>query len=411
MYKHWENQKKTVLETIGKTQSITCQVCYGTNYSIFFRNLHSDLLLKKNLLPVYVDLNHLYDSSNKSIYHLILISIKRAMVEKKLTSKVETPNLTESELKDYIENVVKDVVSKKLNIVFFLEDLDTVLGNGTELFVFLENLKSVHLSCSFIFIVRANLNHPTITKKLSQHKNLYENLIYMQIRTEADIKASESGTSPKIFTRIYKLTGGIDRFHGVAMDLKNNIAPRERKNIEKYILSNWHLKKEASILWDSLSESELELLSKIVWKAKNLEQTNKHDLDHFLRLGLVTKDRTGYIISVGILKSLGVEKHSKLGNNLEFVRNKVLINGNNVFVKLTPAEKRVLKEFLINKNKIVGKVQIAKSIWNGSHSKKYNDKSIDSVVSGLRNKLSEVWVSPSSLVPVENRGFIYREDS
>ncbi|MEK7595183.1 MAG: helix-turn-helix domain-containing protein [Patescibacteria group bacterium] len=408
MYKNWDQQKKTLLDVIAKGECATIQIVGGTNYSIFFRNMHSDLILKKSILPVFVDLNHLSYVNLRNIQNLVITGFRRALNEKRYPSRVESNITPQSDLAHKIEQYLEEASLRNLTPVVFMEDLDVILSLGTEAFAYFESLRRLYKKCSFLYLSKTNLSHPDNVKKYRLAPHLYENVIYMPIKDERYLKSLEKGTSPKTFKRIYSLTGGIDSFFSVAMDLKNNLVPRERKNIEKHIISNWHLRSEVHKLWDSLSQSEIKVLCHIVWGVNEFEKELEYDFKHLLNLGIVEKHRNGFRIVIGLLRLVGVEKINKYGLTVEFNKDKFLVNGTSISLNLSDPERKVLKQFVTNKNKIVARGDIVKSI--NSRAKSKNGESIvEQTVSRLKNKLSDVWINPNNLVSVEGRGFIYRE--
>ena len=121
MYRHWNSQKASIIDLIGKRQGSICQVCYGTNYSIFFRNVHSDLILKKNIIPVYLDLNNLVQVTEDGVFENLHIAIRRAILEKKLSYKPEFETAVQEEV-EAIDAIVEDFSQKGYAFVIFVED-------------------------------------------------------------------------------------------------------------------------------------------------------------------------------------------------------------------------------------------------------------------------------------------------
>ncbi|MBI4091288.1 response regulator transcription factor [candidate division WWE3 bacterium] len=406
MYKHWEMQRKILIDLVGKRQNASCQVCHGTNYAIFLRNLHSDLLLKKNILPVYVDLNHLSPVNSVALLNLVFLAIKRTLVEKKIASKLELENLSEDAVLRRMAELFSDSYFGSMTFVFFFEDLDLLLPIANEAFSNLENISQRFSNCVFIYGVKANLSHEGFVKKYGTFLHLFQNIIYLPIRDEKNMRKLEEGTSEKHFNIIYSLTGGIDKFHAIALDLRNNLSVTERKNLLKHLVSNWHLKSEIHKLWDSLSRTEIRLITQVILGCDGIEKNLKEDLNHLVRLGLLKKKGKNLRLAVGMFKTVGFERSVKSKVTVEYNRNKVLVNGNRVSLKLSEHEKVVLKYLLNNKNKIIGKSELAKSLHG---SKKNSEVMVESTVNRLKNKLSEVWINPDNLVAVEKRGYIFKE--
>ncbi|OGC50244.1 hypothetical protein A2716_03480 [candidate division WWE3 bacterium RIFCSPHIGHO2_01_FULL_40_23] len=411
MYKHWESQKRKILDLIANGQCASCQVCYGTNYPIFFRNLHSDLLLKRQVIPVYVDLNHLSIATLPALYALMLTSIRRTLVEKKLSSKSDGQFQGDEEFTSLIKDLIDELTQKKLKVVFFFEDADILLALGKEPYLFFESLNISFPGCVFIYTVRMNISHPANTPFFAKSSHVYENIIYMNVRDERGLRQVESAISAKIFEVMYGLTGGVDRFYGIASDLKNNLPPKKRRNLSEILCENWHLKREVKKLWESLSASEVLVLAKIVWGCKKVEESYAKDLLHLINLGLLKGGRNGYKFTVGLLKHIGMEKSVEYVTKVEITKDGVLINGTKSPLRLSLVEKKILKQFLSNKGKIVNRNVLAKSIWNGLNKKKYNEGVIDNTVLKLKSKLTGYWVNPNNLIPVEGKGFLYRDIS
>ncbi len=400
MYKHWDDQKKQLLELIYGGKSASCQVCIGTNYPIFFRNMHSDLLLKKSIIPVYIDVSYIQNKTPYNLYKSMLLSIKRTLLEKKLSNKVEMLETNIEDIHNAINTSVIELASKNFVIAFFFEDFDLMGEHTKEILLKNESIKASNEKCSFIYLTKTNVFHPENVSQFSRSPHIYENILYFPSKDEKYLKSIEKGVSPKIFKIIYELTGGVDSFFSIAMDLKNNLSPRERKNIDKYIHDNLHLKKEVAKMWDSFSESEIKLLSQIVWGVKEVDKELEHDLKHLISLGVLTEIKGTYKISVGLLRSVGVEKSMKRQVAVDFENEKVKINGHEVAMKLSEAERRILRQLLMNKNKIIGRAAIAKTV---------DASKIDSTMTELKLKLSSYWVNPNNLIAVENKGYCYRE--
>jgi hypothetical protein len=330
----------------------------------------------------------------------MLLSIKRTLLEKKLSNKVEMAETAIEEIHLAIEQSVLELSSKNYIVSFFFEDFDLMGDHTKDIVLKNEVLKASNERCSFVYLTKTNVFHPENLSKYSRAPHIYENVIYFPSKDEKYLRSIEKGVSPKIFKSIFELTGGVDSFFSIAMDLKNNLSPRERKNIEKYIHDNLHLKKEVSKMWDSFSETEIKLLSQIVWGVKEVDKELEHDLKHLINLGLVSEVKGGYKISVGLLRSVGVEKSMKRKVAVEYENEKVRINGHEVSIKLSEAEKRVLRQLLLNKNKIVGRSLIAKAV---------DPSKIDSTMNEIKMKLSSYWVNPNNLIAVEDKGYVYRE--
>ena len=356
---------------------------------------------------MYVDLNHLSTPTLLNFYNLVANSINRNLLEKKLTSKFEASQLSVEEAKEFIKAQVAELVNKNYSVVFFVEDVDKILTLGPEIFELFEALNALHQKFSIIYLVRKNIAHPKHISEFAGVPHLTQNLVYMNIRDEKSLRSIERGMTPHMFTIIYDLTGGIDKFHGVATDLKNNLPPRKRKDLKKTLLENWHLINEVRKLWEGFSDNEIELLTQIVWGVKEFDHAYDKDLEHLLNLGLIQKVRGNYKIVVGMLKIVGSEKAKNGLKNVVVSKTGVTINGNKVPLKLSVGEKKVLTKLVSNKNKIVGKRDIAKSM--GSKRKGSDDVLVSATVQRLKDKLSTVWVNPGNFVMVEGRGVIYRE--
>ncbi len=408
MYRHWDSQRKKVLEAIYNKQCAVCQVVYGTNYSIFFRNIHSDLILKKNIVPVYVDLNHLTAGSLVDFFNLVLFSLRRAMQEKKFSVKSGVVSESIDGSLSQLNDLLAEISARDFRIVIFFEDIDHMFKEHDS-FDHLETLRKKFQNCLYIYLTKTNFNHPNTMKAHLKHPHIYENNIYFPVRDEKAFKAVEKASSPKTLNIIYSLTGGIDKFQGIAMDLKNNLSLRERKNLRNHISTNQTLKNELHRLWDHFNDSEVAVLTKVVWGETLFSQSHSHDLAHLVNLGVIRKEKKGYELVIGLLKMTGTEKSKGKNTVLNFNKDRVTINGNAVPLKLTQSEKKVLKYLLDNKNKIVGKGAISKFIPSSRVSKGLNYEVVDKTILRLKDKLSDLWVDSGNLVSVENRGFIYRE--
>lgn len=408
MYRHWENQKRQILDIISNGQSATCQVCYGTNYSIFFRNIHSDLLLKKSILPVYVDINFLNEYSIRGFSSLLLSSMKRALVEKKLSSKMGLEFGDQEAINKKIAEIVDEAFTRSLSIVVFFEDIESVNKLVSEIYLFSENLKKTFPKCSFIYLTKSNILHPVNYSVYKKAPHIYENVIYLPVRDEKSLRSIERGMTAQIFSVIYSLTGGVDKFHGIALDLKNNLPTKKIKHLGRYISENWNLKRELHRLWDSLSATEVKILALVVWGIKDFEDELLIDLNHLVNLGLIKKERNVYKLAIGLLKSIGLERSFSSQAVVEVCRGQIVVNGNRITKKFTEPEKRVLKELLINKNKIVGRRVVAKSLRIPGR-RIGGEGGVDKTINKIKTKLSDIWVNPENLVSLKERGFIYKE--
>lgn len=406
MYKNWDEQKRKLIECISAGKSAVCQVCYGTNYAIFFRNLHADLLLKKNIIPIYVDFNYLAVYTLESFLSLVHASIKRTVTEKKISLRTSL-EVTPQTLKKELENFVSELNEKNYTVVFFFEDFEKAKNLTEDILILFENLNIKYNKCVCIYETKINVSTVKNIENYKAFSHLYEELVYFPIKDEFYIKQIEKGTSPQMISTLYNLTGGIDKFFGVAIDLKNNLSTKERKNIKKHISSNWHLKQELNKLWNTFSEDETRTLSKIILNKASLANEDNDSVAHLLNLGILAVKGKKYNLTASLLRNTGFEKSNKEATIIDYKGDKVIVNGNKVSVSLSTIEKKLLKKLITNKNKIVGRRTMAKFILKDEA--RYNEILIDDVVLKLKNKLREAWVNPSNFVSVENKGFIYKE--
>ena len=95
-------------------------------------------------------------------------------------------------------------------------------------------------------------------------------------------------------------------------------------------------------------------------------------------------------------------------NNLEIDLDKRLVSSGGNMITLTRKEYDILSFLILNKNRVVTRLQISEHIWGDIIEENYNSNYIDVHIKNLRKKLSE-FIKGEFLETVRGIGFQFVE--
>jgi hypothetical protein len=163
--------------------------------------------------------------------------------------------------------------------------------------------------------------------------------------------------------------------------------PEFAKELEEFLLSDERISLQSEELWESLSESEKEILFKVINKKK---------------LGNLEKKEANYLIKTGFF-----DERLKIFSPLfeDFMRSKELeFKREKQSIELSKKEFLLLKFLEDNLNEICEREQIIEAVWPETESLGVSDWAIDRLVARLRSKL-KAQNKKFEIVTIKTRGY------
>ena len=157
--------------------------------------------------------------------------------------------------------------------------------------------------------------------------------------------------------------------------------------LEQFLLSDERISLQSEELWESLTESEKEILVKVINK-KKLGQPEKKEADYLIKTGFF-------------------DEHLKIFSPLfeDFMRSKELERKKEKqLVELSKKEFLLLKFLEDNLNEICEREQIIEAVWPEAEALGVSDWAIDRLVARLRSKL-KAQNKKVEIVTVKTRGY------
>ncbi|MBI4130292.1 helix-turn-helix domain-containing protein [Candidatus Roizmanbacteria bacterium] len=151
-----------------------------------------------------------------------------------------------------------------------------------------------------------------------------------------------------------------------------------------------------SSLYQSLNKEELE----IIFDPHNTKFPDRRY--HLERLGLIEKNTC----TLPFLQTF-VQKHWKR-IQISLQDSTLLFNNIPVNQLFSRAELRVLKLFLMNKNKPLTRDEIAQELWKDAVEEKYSDWAIDQLIKRLRNKLQQLGLTAGAIKTIRSFGYQFQ---
>ena len=361
------------------TEKILRSIVYGTCLTVFGvsgmgkSKILRDLLAKSEIANfVYLDLHSLFALYENSIIVQFAIELLNNLTLKNIISESECKNfiaIFQANLHLQLHlNTLNTIISLlPENTFLILDHFEKVFNNiekiNTDLFKNIRDINKGKIQYIFaigdintLFLLNQK-NFGSLTDLVSQK------IIFLSISSKGDeskiANLINKGYAPK---EIERVSGNFNAYTKVlnSFGTLETSKPLSRE-----------LKIVSQRLLNSLAFEQIEIL-KLIAKKEKIDTTN-NNVKILLQLGVIDKN---FKIRLPILEIYLMEDIEK--------------NGYTNDQSLTKNEDLIYSLLLKNKNEIVSKEEIAKTIWGNSVQNKYSDWAIDQTLKRLRVKLKKI---------------------
>lgn len=368
-----------IINEDNNTEKILRSIVYGTCLTVFGvsgmgkSKILRDLLAKSEIANfVYLDLHSLFALDENSIIVQFAIELLNNLTLKKIISESEYKNfiaIFQANLHLQLHlNTLNTIISLlPENTFLILDHFEKVFNNiekiNTDLFKYIRDINKGKIQYIFaigdintLFLLNQK-NFGSLTDLVSQK------IIFLSISSKGDeskiANLINKGYAPK---EIERVSGNFNAYTKVlnSFGTLETSKPLSRE-----------LKIVSQRLLNSLAFEQIEIL-KMIAKKEKIDTTN-NNVKILLQLGVIDKN---FKIRLPILEIYLMEDIEK--------------NGYTNDQSLTKNEDLIYSLLLKNKNEIVSKEEIAKTIWGNSVQNKYSDWAIDQTLKRLRVKLKKI---------------------
>lgn len=347
--------------------------------------------------------------------------------ETKSTMKIfGNPEATYSELLAELRNVLKDVTSRGINVIFFIGEFDELAFANT---VFYKNLmglwNDLNPNLHYVFLMRESIDNQQNLQIWGELSGLIlDNVIYIPTLGGEDdeyiINRTKNQFSLELTTRQIEIVKEICGGHPyllkeavqiLADHLEKNLTDDEIRDL---FYDNFELRWVIRKVFNIRSLDEKNILSKIALRENYSKDENKDTLDFLKRMEIIKVIRgelrpfnklfsrtiQGFERGTEILKKEKEYSDIKLDN----VAGAILYKGRTVEEKFTRQEYLVLSEFIKVPNILVTRDNVGEVLWGKEMYEKYSDWALDQLISKLRKKLLALGIK-DKIVTIRGRGY------
>ena len=311
-----------------------------------------------------------------------------------------------SDLESYLDKHVKN--NSKL-IVLLILDADQLLDEKIALLSCLDKMYFDRKNFSMVYLFQKNITSLEKTKKLSPYTSLFQNIsIFSCFEPEAMsyfIKFIALSFKTKITKELERKI--LDRCNGAPWLVKESVRYYYQTGDTKNIFNHDNMKIKLNILYQELSIEEKLVVEKIIKMNFQFDLKEKAVINYLTKTGLLIKKGQQYDVSIPIFKDFIQETiNSKTQINLN-QNGQLLVNGVLVEGFFSRREKKIIKLFLENKEKILNREGIALAVWSNNKENLYTDWALDQIIRRLRNKFVKLGLSRYLIKTIKNQGYLF----
>lgn len=383
-----------------------------SNFLRFFLN-HKEIVEtyidKEKHLFIPVDLNDLVE---REIYPFWMLTLKR-IIDASEKSAIDTQTKKDLQyifldciqsqdlflLIDGVRRALQKIVEKGfLPTIFFIRFDRIKDAINADFFPNLEGLKeATNLRLSYVFTAYRTLNE-LIPDFAKDSISLVADIIYLKPAQKKDIEIIFDASSKhyrlhlkdELKKALFDLIDGYIQYLLLALIIlsQTEIKKEKPKELADLIRADETIKLQSEELWESLTETEREIINKVII-GKKLSKNDLETAKYLPDTGLIYQKNNKYQIFSPLFES--------------FVKEKGQINtetSNSEFSKKEYALFGFLKE---NLNNICEREEIIEKVWPKEEELGVSDWAVDRLVARLRSKLKQE--SAYEIITVKTRGF------
>ncbi len=296
-------------------------------------------------------------------------------------------------------------MAKGKKIVFFLTNAQMLIyDNSYSLLNSMIDMQENDQNLQLIFLFSVDIIHPNIAKNIKT--SIFSYIVYYPFYNHDDViglidhqaKKWSISVSKEQKADIAKYCGGYFWLVKQALIcLKDN--PHLRiENILRYEGVRTALEQ----LYTSLSDSERKSLQDVIYDRKIEDEMEEHSFHYLTKIGLIKNNK----VTIPLLASY--LKNSLPQTKIEIVNNAIYVNSINIDRQFSRKEKQLFRTFILKKNQLITRDELAGSIWTNSSEESYSDWAIDRLVARLRKKIENLGIK-EIIKTVRNQGYILTE--
>jgi DNA-binding winged helix-turn-helix (wHTH) protein len=302
---------------------------------------------------------------------------------------------------------------KGLTLVLLLDRLEEYIPSLTsELFA---NLRILRNRAKYHFSAVFSLNKPLedIIEPLlfaDFFEYIAGRIVYLPIMDKPGLdfrisyleKITEKNIDKKIVSNILSLTAGHGRLTILCLESTlslNNGLPKNNKGLISHFLTQRPIRSSLYSIWNSLSPSEQQFLIDKKEKPEFLEKC------FLCKNGEPTIPLFEEFIKITIIN----DNQSLFGNQTMLFdenTNEIKKGSINISDNFTASEYKLLKYFILQKDKILEKEEIINAVWGGQKTTLgVTDQALDQLIFRLRKKIELNPNTPKHILTIKGRGF------
>ncbi len=302
-------------------------------------------------------------------------------------------------------------IEKEMTIIFLFDRFETYINMLTD--DFFTNLRSLRTRAKYRFSAVFSLTRPleeliepvlmadyydllaghTVFISLSDPEGLKFRHSYLE-------KASEKHIDTRLVEKILALTNGHGKLTKICLDICQQDHITQAKITRTLLLSIPSVQAGLLEIWSFLSTQEQDLLASAQGSVVQDTSNNKFLED----IGLIKKGRIAVPLFADFVQQR-VQKEVDAPIRWDDSTNTIRKGSQTLSDNLTGAEFRLLRFLLANPDRVVGRDEIASTVWQGSTSTLgVSEQAIDQLVFRLRKKIEADPNKPTILLTIKGRG-------
>lgn len=359
---------------------------------------------------IFVDLNDLVE---REVFPFWILTLKRIYdaveesdIDKKIKKQISNFFLDSIQTQDlfltldYVRKSLKFLSDTGIKTTIFFLRFDRLKDSATpELFDNLQGMSdSSNHKISYVFTSVRSFDDlfPAIFKK--HDLSYFADSVYIKPNTNEDArivlnankKQRDVVISKELEDNLMELVDGHSQYlqYSLITIHENNKTIKDRNELENLLLSDERISLQSEEIWESLTNTEKDLLLKIINKNKLTKEEKEEAL---------------YLEKTGFYNEKGYQIFSPIFAN--FIKIKELEKKReSALIELSKKELMLLKHLEEHLNEVCEREQIIEAVWPEAEAMGVSDWAIDRLVARLRNKLKNQ-NKKYEIVTIKTRGY------
>jgi len=343
-------------------------------------------------------------------YHIQYLMERRDLLERYIPNYEEIEivtldllTLSLKSLSEKIKEILFQVKNRQAAILFL--NTDQILTKQNKTLPILSEAFFNKPNVSLLFFFYKNIYLPKYLELITRSDKIIQNIFIVPyysseaVKHYIHFKEDEYKTKlpEKIINNIILMCGGrlwlVDeavRYYSVSGDTK-------------YIFNHEEMDLHVRTVFFEYDDLEQQTILKLVKKESiNL---NLNIIEYFMKIGLVEFSENEYKIKVGLIKKYA---ESTLQQQVNFTiqnHKEIIVNGINITALISQSQRKLLYEFIKNKDKTLTRTQLANIVWKDSQNLGYSDWALDMAINRLRVKLRLLGICCEVIHTKKNIGY------